>query len=709
VCVTPYAPFIMWSGWSQGNATLPGPVPLRTLNSAAVIQDGVYDPKSASFALTGFDIDYANLVFMDILQLKLRCAQRAARSAHAHTRAHTKPSHETSSHSHAYPHACALPARSYVVRQSYLELYLAVRDGSCDVGITAAELDWRRCTCDASCAAVPESGFDLGDADYTLGWTPALGSQDCCLEYGAPYYTSGFGLLSKRKARTMNVEAALTSPHFVNTALTILVMLLIAVWAVHGAEYAAGGDWGLGVSNANHGGVVNRAYPGLMHTVYWAITTMTTVGYGDVVASTPPARALTAIWSIASYMALSTLTSVVTTLLTANVLSSDEVNTLADVDGALCVEAAYPLLAEYVQRAQDAPTDVVYAPIADCIALLLAGDVRAVMAERPILMWYLSAYSLPALYMSPILHANPLSFVYANGSSLRSYANPAVIAASTNPLYVAQADSIASLYFGLPPRVAAMKAAPPPVTRSLVVAACVLSGVTLAAHAAQQAGALRWLAARPAVARALRWAARQTAGREARAKAAAEAAAAARCKADGARADAHAEATKLAAASRWLLSAAAEAHGTPEDGAGAAHAAAHAAHAAHATQAATRAAAAVSLLAELRSLSAAQASEARVTAERVDALQARVMSLLAVDAAAASAGVLPSRTPRALAGLHARSPSAAALAQAEGSVSGAEGDAAAPPRLAALTGVAAEEAQQQEARAAAGGDGDGAV
>jgi hypothetical protein len=58
VCVTPYAPFVMSTLFATGNGTLPGPLPLSVLNSAQLLPDGLHDPRSPSFGITGFDIDY---------------------------------------------------------------------------------------------------------------------------------------------------------------------------------------------------------------------------------------------------------------------------------------------------------------------------------------------------------------------------------------------------------------------------------------------------------------------------------------------------------------------------------------------------------------------------------------------------------------------------------------------------------------------------
>jgi hypothetical protein len=100
VCVTPYAPFIMPVIYATGNATLAGPIPIDMLNDAGLVPDGEYDPSSASFPLTGYDVGIVDLVLTQMLNLNV----------------------------------------SYVIRQTYLELYLALRSGRCDIGVSAAEL-----------------------------------------------------------------------------------------------------------------------------------------------------------------------------------------------------------------------------------------------------------------------------------------------------------------------------------------------------------------------------------------------------------------------------------------------------------------------------------------------------------------------------------------------------------------------------------------
>ena len=495
--------------------------------------------------------------------------------------------------------------RSYVVRQSYLELYLAVRAGDCDVGITAAELDWRRSTCDANCSAVPPNfSVQMQDVDYTLGWTPALAAMDCCLAYGAPYYTSGFGLLSAKVSRSMDVQAALLSPHVINSALVLFIMLLIVCFVIHAVELLGGASFGL------------AAYPCFASTLYWGVVTMTSVGFGDVVATSPAGRFITALWSVASYVAISSLVSVITSLLTANVLSANVVDTLADVTAGMCVESQYPLLAEFVQRSPDAPSVVIFAHIGDCVAALLNGTVQAVLGERPILSWYMSAYNLPSLYLSPTVHPNPLAFVYTNGSQLMNYVSPAVTAATTNPLYVAQSQSIEDTYFAAPPRVrSAVEHST--VHTSLIAAAAALAALGLITHFAQLYGAFAALArtsAGAAAGRALAPLRKALDNLDARAEASTHNA--------GAPLDPSSVKRRIS----WLA-AAAEQHNGGGDGGGDGD-----------TQ--RVAAAALSLLEEVRAMSAAQAEAARAAAQRADALQARIEALLARDGGAAELALL---------------------------------------------------------------------
>jgi hypothetical protein len=86
--------------YASGNATLPGPIAIDMLNLAGLVPDGEYDPSSPTFPLTGYDIGIVDLVFTQMLNLNV----------------------------------------SYVVYQTYLELYLALRSGRCEVGVSAAKL-----------------------------------------------------------------------------------------------------------------------------------------------------------------------------------------------------------------------------------------------------------------------------------------------------------------------------------------------------------------------------------------------------------------------------------------------------------------------------------------------------------------------------------------------------------------------------------------
>jgi hypothetical protein len=222
---------------------------------------------------------------------------------------------------------------------------------------------------------------------------------------------------------------------------------------------------------------------------------MTTVGFGDIVPSSALGRFVTAIWSVASYLAVSTLTAIMTTVLTSDSLRMDTVDALADVYGTLCIEKDYPLLEDFLSRDPSAPNSIIRSTVGACMDALTAGTVRAVMTDRLVLTWYASAYGLSTMHMSATLSDNPMSFVFTNTSTLRAYTNPAVIASRTHPDWVPLSAAINVFYFGTQVE-GALDAEVTLIDTRLIVASVVLAVATVAVHVAQTCGAAAWLRAR---------------------------------------------------------------------------------------------------------------------------------------------------------------------------------------------------------------------
>jgi hypothetical protein len=217
---------------------------------------------------------------------------------------------------------------------------------------------------------------------------------------------------------------------------------------------------------------------------------MTTVGFGDSVPSCGLARFITSLWTVASYMAMSLLTAIVTTILTADNISVSSVNALGDVTGTLCVEEAYALLEAFIALDPNAPSALVRDTVPGCMQRLLAGEVQALITDRPLGVWYTAEYGLPGLDLSGPLSTNPLGFLYAANSTLRALVNPGVVASLTDPDWVPRAQSLVQYYFAAPPNA---QVAEPAVTVSpaLIAACAVLTAVTLLLHLAHMRGWLR--------------------------------------------------------------------------------------------------------------------------------------------------------------------------------------------------------------------------
>ncbi len=256
------------------------------------------------------------------------------------------------------------------------------------------------------------------------------------------------------------------STELINTFLVLVVMLCCAGTLVFALE-----------------GGANRALNTPLQGVYWAVSTLSTVGYGDVVLRSRAGRVLATVWMVASLISLCVLTSQLSARVTASGLQARVINALADVTGVLCVESFYPELADFVRLDPQRPPATRTAEVGVCIAELLAGNVQAVISDRPLLSWYVDAYNVDGLHISPPLSFNPFAFAWPSGQQWGPRLNPAILRTTRSATWAPRMDNIRSLYFGVQQRAAHVAPAQTAVRTELKLAAGLVFAATLALSA----------------------------------------------------------------------------------------------------------------------------------------------------------------------------------------------------------------------------------
>ena len=391
----------MPAAWQTGNGSEPGPLPFGEL--FAPPPAGPLDPLAPGFPLDGFDVRFAQLVFTTMLGAELR----------------------------------------FMPYNTYLEMLLALREGVCDVAIGSLSPDSAYASCSAAlCPPVPASGyFDLGDYDYATSFTPVLQASACCLTFSTPYQFDGFGLLSRRTGASL--LDSINSSDVINVGVFVALLNLLAGWLAYGVETCAA--WR---KHRLEGGPPPRGTVG--RWVYWSLTLYSTTGFGDVAPESGLGKLVSSLWMIVSVLCSCVFASILTSRVTAATLTgAATIDTLDDVTGLLCVTCKYARLEQFVAVSPGRPSrTLVYASEEDCVALVLNATAQAHISDRSTLTWFVRTYGLGgALRVSAALNVNPNVMMYANGSELRTYAEPAVVTAITDRSWLPSLHALQMLYF----------------------------------------------------------------------------------------------------------------------------------------------------------------------------------------------------------------------------------------------------------------------
>lgn len=247
-----------------------------------------------------------------------------------------------------------------------------------------------------------------GQVDVGLGAITATAGRERRMDFAHPVTSSGLGVAVRgdQNAGWLAVARALVSPAFLKVIGVLALLLLIVGFLVWLAERRDNPE--------QFGGSRAR---GIFSGFWWAMVTMTTVGYGDVAPRSVRGRALGLVWMLTALLVVSFFTASITSALTVGQLSNrirsaDDLGSVrvASVPGS--TSAAW-LQRQRIEYGHDASLD-------DALRNLAAGRVDAVVYDAPLLRWDIRQRYRNKLAVLPFtLERQDYAFALPNHSPLR--------------------------------------------------------------------------------------------------------------------------------------------------------------------------------------------------------------------------------------------------------------------------------------------------
>lgn len=187
-------------------------------------------------------------------------------------------------------------------------------------------------------------------------------------------------------------------------------------------------------------------HQGLQSGMWFALVTLTTVGYGDRYPITKSGKIITSVWMIVALLTFSSITAGLASAFTAALSEGHErpiMTRASDLQGASVAVIENTTSEEWAKfyRARAIPTKT----LQEAIALLKLGKVQALIFDRPVLMYYVKQHPDEKVYVTPLkLAIEPYGFVMPTNSPLEKILNVRLL----NLLYGQEMDRITQRWLG---------------------------------------------------------------------------------------------------------------------------------------------------------------------------------------------------------------------------------------------------------------------
>jgi ABC-type amino acid transport substrate-binding protein len=253
-------------------------------------------------------------------------------------------------------------------------------------------------------------GVESGQYDVAVGAITITPERAAHLDFSYPAHHSGVAVALKRQSGLLG---ALTSYALVAIELSSLILMMLALLVLIGVAM-----WFIERPRRAPDEAEDSSVLTLRDGVYWAVVTMTTVGYGDKTPKTPIGRLIAIAWMLGSVALVSVLSASLVSRLTALQVEGGAGPSDADLSGKRLAAAAFSSGAEWLDAQRLAYAK--YGSLQKALDALDTGEADAVVNSVGALRHMVAARFSKTLRVHPTLLAPAyMAFVLPEHSALK--------------------------------------------------------------------------------------------------------------------------------------------------------------------------------------------------------------------------------------------------------------------------------------------------
>ena len=270
-------------------------------------------------------------------------------------------------------------------------------------------------------------GLEAGRFDVAIGAITITPDREQRVDFSYPAHRSGVAIALRRDSGPLAALTAYGSALAELGALLIVILVGlvttgIAMWIIERRGRAV-----------EHG---SSHVATLRDGLYWAVVTMTTVGYGDKTPKTTPGRLVATLWMFGSLVLVSLLSTSLVSRLTAERVAQGDATASVDLGGRALGAVAGSSGAEYLDGLQRHYTT--YKDVPAALDALASGRIGGVVNSVGALRWLVAKrYATTLDVADGLLAPAYMAFALPKGSQLRRPLDRALIKITSSPEWVA--------------------------------------------------------------------------------------------------------------------------------------------------------------------------------------------------------------------------------------------------------------------------------